>query len=1421
MLQPMVSGRSCPPRALLFFCLLLVFGPWTNGTRAETVFHDGPPDSTPFFTKPDHARLTSEYAEVSLAVPTGWRQDDHYLFAIPEGDFSAEFMALTVRNRETGEEVDALGGGRFSEEHAERFGNRLTVLELGILRRARVASVRIARDRAVTVDGEPWEIASYTVRLDHDGIDADARPAADDTGFSEGLYRRFAESVLTVPAGLDAFAMPALAGERELPWRPEPELSPGLPWNRIPIREDGLYALDADWLRGAGLPSEELRPEDLQMVREGRRIPLHPLGPDGATFAEGARAVFYGIGNPARETAYRSHYLGRRPDDLPPMPFEAAPSPPEGESPEPLRVYTRRIEARQDNELKTRFGEFLSVQEMVWVWTRLDDEEPAEVTFDLPGLAPQRDLAVVVRCHLYSGTGEFQEGLQLIAGGGGLTEQIADVDPRRGVAEFSWPSPSFRPGENRLRLRLGGEEQGSDFFLEKLTLDHPARLSPQNGLHIHTPAPDVAGDPAEWVTAALTGFRTGVLALDVRDPDSPTLLPPAAEGARGRNYHLSEPGRGGAIFAEENSIPSPPGPENRPFADWQRASLSADILIVTHRRFEEAARQLAEDQERAGHEALVVDVEQLYENFTYGDASTDAIRDFLRHAVHTWEGRRPFTAILVGDSNADGRDTARMGIPNYMPVPVIQTSREGMGDQFSSDSVYSWLSPDNELSDILVARLSPATEEDALNAVGNIVDYRRTQDEKVHWGNRLVSVVDTGEFREAMESVHFNSVGGRVRNDFIVADDLPWEDNYYLPPELIQRPEDTKVGPLVTAAIEEAFHEGAAVMTFFGHGAPNLWSNHRFWFGGGTPNSDILRLENEGRLPFVTTFTCNNAVVDYPLPPWNISIAEDFMRHRNKGAIACFMPSGPGYTSSHKVMAEGFLRAWSELGIREQGLLGEFSRINHQVRREFDDHTRMFLFLGDPTLRLPPLPESPAIPPHSPLEESLMVEGGDVLLDGLRELDPASAGSRRWAARLVNRIATPRTVSLRLEILSPDGETVRQVEREVEVPGRAAAVEELDASLPGPGIYTALFSLPHERGEYFRDRLPSREAVRHVVEGGVGDAPVMLVHTKRLEPGSAGRFWFQVVVYNPHDESLDAELRAERPDGGTLFRAPARLSPGRTRSMGAVLPSGEVSGDRGDIHLRLMVRTDDERERHLADETRVNIGEEMLPRLVVARETINVSPEQLSDGLTVFVEGTLRNDSAVRTPAVNLVLIRGEGEDAERLGDLTSSRPYRFTSMLPGEERPFRLRWDPMNNAGEYEIRVVADPDGQLPLRERELAEATVPLRVRTKANLVTGDMLIGEGETENALRLAAEVANTGGTDARLVAVNFYYAQEQREETKVGEVIVERVPAGSTELVEFLWEPDREEAERLVEPVQPSFTIALRGSLQRVSSVVD
>lgn len=122
------------------------------------------------------------------------------------------------------------------------------------------------------------------------------------------------------------------------------------------------------------------------------------------------------------------------------------------------------------------------------------------------------------------------------------------------------------------------------------------------------------------------------------------------------------------------------------------------------------------------------------------------------------------------------------------------------------------------------------------------------------------------------------------------------------------------------------------------------------WFGGDSPNSDNLLLSNRDRLPIVINMTCNSGAIDYPQPSWNVCISEDFMRVENGGAVACFVPSGPGLTVQHeRLMMEIGPTLFSETP-RPMGESLQLALWRYLANQNPPDLAQMYILLGDPLL---------------------------------------------------------------------------------------------------------------------------------------------------------------------------------------------------------------------------------------------------------------------------------------------------------------------------------------------------------------------------------------------------------------------------------------------------------------------------------------
>jgi hypothetical protein len=672
-----------------------------------------------------------------------------------------------------------------------------------------------------------------------------------------------------------------------------------------------------------------------------------------------------------------------------------------------------------------------------------------------------------------------------------------------------------------------------------------------------------------------------------------------------------------------------------------------------------------------------------------------------------------------------------------------------------------------------------------------------------------LALADASEFAGSLDGILAEGLPPGWPTETLRAGEFPWEDNYYLPAHLIAREEDSKVTPLLTARIEQEFNDGAGLVMFLGHGAPNLWSNQRIWFGGGTPNSDILRLRNAGRLPFVASFTCNNAVVDYPLRPWNVCIGEDFIRHEGRGALACFMPSGPGYLRKHEVIAEGLLRAWTELRGAELGIIAEAARLYHQTRSGRDEHARMFMYLGDPLARLPsstvttaPSPAAPQTQIH--LANEVPVDASHPLRrEWIIELrNPApQAEEARWVARLVDAAGC--------EAARRDGM--------VTIGPREAAWVPVMLEAPAAGGYTVTIELVGGAGTLRGPGLPSRVYTRDLVIGRRDRAGLQLlapsIRLERHARGASERM-IRVVLANPTGDFISGRLVTHVESSGRpavrLERSVARLPAGAVVEM---LQSADI-GTALPVRLRFVFEPESGPGVELA---RHELSPSTMPDLMVLPDSVRVEPDDPTDGLTLFISAIVRNAGGIASLPATVGLYDDRETPPARLRDITTRTPPQIPVLKPGEEHAVRLRWDPFRNSGKYAIRLSIDAEDEIPDANRANNDVAIPLQVRGKWRLDPGPLKAARGADGQSLMLAAQVGNSGETDARNVVVTFYRSQQQNESTRIGEVVLERVRAGVLENALLEWRPTRAEIES--GDLRPSFTVSLRGSLQRASSV--
>ncbi|HJW93500.1 MAG TPA: C25 family cysteine peptidase [Thermoanaerobaculia bacterium] len=401
----------------------------------------------------------------------------------------------------------------------------------------------------------------------------------------------------------------------------------------------------------------------------------------------------------------------------------------------------------------------------------------------------------------------------------------------------------------------------------------------------------------------VSGFTPSskVRAIDVTDPMKPVELTTTVSGDSATFATDDSGQRTVLVFETARVLAAPELAVNRP-SSWNDGKSGADLLIISNSTFGSAASALATARQRDGISTAVVDVDDVYDEMSFGVRGPEAIRSFLQSATK-WK-KAPKWVLLLGDASFDPRNYLALGAFDFVPsvtVPTVYlktTSDDALTD-FDGDGI----------ADIPVGRIPARTLADA-TLVANRIASRGTPTGA--WASSALFIADAP-----------------VGFDFAAA---AQDAAHLLPASITPR-------FVVDANITSPLNDGALIADYIGHGSTEIWGTN-----GLLGTNDALALTNGSRLPFVIAMTClTGAFHDV----YTTSIAEGFLFAPNGGAIAVWGSSTLTEPDQQALMNNELMRQLFTPGIT----IGEAARRAKFATTTRDIRTSWILF-GDPSMKL-------------------------------------------------------------------------------------------------------------------------------------------------------------------------------------------------------------------------------------------------------------------------------------------------------------------------------------------------------------------------------------------------------------------------------------------------------------------------------------
>ena len=661
---------------------------------------------------------------------------------------------------------------------------------------------------------------------------------------------------------------------------------------KISVNKEGWYRIALRDLIAAGLdPNAD--PRNLQLLVDGQEVPI-VVGGQQKTKLDSTDAVeFYGMGLNSSSSDTRVYWLvaGSQPG-LRVKTVGAQGGTPVASFPFTVERKERTIyfSALRNGETENFFGPVIGSTSV---------NQGLRLTNIAPSSGQQSaTLEVAVQ-----GVSQVAHAVKVYFNGADVGT-INFSGQARGTTSIQLPQSSLREGDNVVTLVAAGG--ASD-----VSLTDAVRMTYSRSYAADSNQLRFTASGGQQVT--LAGFTSaGVRVIDVTDPSAVTEVTGISKLAKGGGMTVTIPGAGQRAllaFAPEQARGAAEIKANIP-SSWRQPDQSADYVVVTRRDLMASLDPLVTQRRNQGLSAAVVDIEDVYDEFSFGNKSPQALKDFLAYAKDNWQ-QAPRFVVLAGDGTFDPKGYLGVTDTNLLPAKLIDT-------QFMETASDDWFVDFNNdgLPEISIGRLPVRNASESARLVAKILGYESSTPT-----NSVLLVSDSSDgydFAAANNQLRaFIPVGASVSE--------------------IRR--GTADDATIKKQLLSAISSGQKIVNYDGHGSVNQWR------GNILTNDDASALTNGQSLPLFVVMDCLNA---YFIDPVLDSLGERLLRAENGGASAVWASAGQTEPAGQSLMNEEFYRqlfGGTAVTIGEAATKAKAAVTNTDIRRTW-------VLLGDPAMRL-------------------------------------------------------------------------------------------------------------------------------------------------------------------------------------------------------------------------------------------------------------------------------------------------------------------------------------------------------------------------------------------------------------------------------------------------------------------------------------
>ncbi|MEW6196864.1 MAG: C25 family cysteine peptidase [Bacteroidota bacterium] len=341
------------------------------------------------------------------------------------------------------------------------------------------------------------------------------------------------------------------------------------------------------------------------------------------------------------------------------------------------------------------------------------------------------------------------------------------------------------------------------------------------------------------------------------------------------------------LICREDQVQKPKIYYSKIFTSLQSNQDSYDYILITHKKFKNSAEEYGRFiSDTYNKKVKVLDVDDIYDEFSYGFFNPEAIQNFLKSAYENWSEPKPEFVFLVGGATYDyhGNKNKYTGSPkvyNYVPsfgVPV-------------SDNWFVMWDEQNPMRVFMSIGRLPVKTVEEFNWYF-IKHKELVQNRYDAWNKRFLFFSGgTGNNQNQIDALR--NVNQKIIDSLIVPDPIGGVFTHFyktLNPV-------SNFGPYTQEQIQSAIDSGGVFISYIGHSGTQTWDNSI---------TDVNQLKNSiSRYPLITDFGCSTARF---AEPDVTSFSQLFVNSSDGQAIGYIGNTSLGFTSTSYSFPEIFFR---------------------------------------------------------------------------------------------------------------------------------------------------------------------------------------------------------------------------------------------------------------------------------------------------------------------------------------------------------------------------------------------------------------------------------------------------------------------------------------------------------------------------------